>query len=83
MSAATVGWEQWTSAAAALVAVLVLMRVVGRAAARRGVAGGNRRISVVEVAPLDSRRRAVLLRVDGREALLVTGGANDLIVGWL
>ncbi len=77
------GWLQWVWAAGALAAVLVLMRVVGRVAARRGVAGGARRVSVVEVTPLDSRRRAVLLRVDGREALVLTGGGSDVVVGWL
>lgn len=28
-------------------------------------------------------RRLVLVRCDGREALLLTGGAQDVVVGWL
>ena len=75
----------WLWMAGALLAVLLLMQVVGRLARRHlgGAATGSRRIAVVEVAPLDSRRRAVLLRVDGREALILTGGASDVVVGWL
>ena len=37
----------------------------------------------VEATALDGRRRAVILRVDGREALVLTGGPQDVFVGWL
>jgi flagellar protein FliO/FliZ len=37
----------------------------------------------MEATPIDSRRRAVILQVDGREALIVTGGPQDSFIGWL
>ena len=70
---------------AALVAVLVLILLTGRAAgtvlARRPQAG--RRLALRETVALDPRRRLVLVACDGREALLVTGGPTDVVVGWL
>ena len=68
----------------ALAAVLVPLwlgaRVVrgGRAPGR-----GSRRLTVAEAVPLDSRRRVVLLRCDGRELLVLTGGGQDAVIGWL
>ncbi|WP_376091930.1 hypothetical protein ACE7GA_22645 [Roseomonas sp. CCTCC AB2023176] len=78
--------SQWIWAAAALAGTLLAMHLAGRLARRRlglSVGGSARRVAVVEVTPIDPRRRAVLLRVDGREALVVTGGNADLLVGWL
>lgn len=40
----------------------------------------SRRLSVVESLALDSRRRLVLVRRDGREHLLLLGAAADLVV---
>ena len=70
---------------AALAAVLVLIVLSGRAAstvlARRPQAG--RRLALRETLALDPRRRLLLVACDGREALLLTGGPTDLVVGWL
>jgi flagellar protein FliO/FliZ len=78
------GMSQWVSAAGALALVLGLLWLLARLARRGGLAtAGARRIRLVEVTPIDSRRRAVILRVDGREALIVTGGAQDSFIGWL
>jgi flagellar protein FliO/FliZ len=70
---------------AALVAVLVLVLLAGRAAstllARRPQAG--RRLALRESLSLDPRRRLLLVACDGREALLLTGGPTDLVIGWL
>jgi flagellar protein FliO/FliZ len=44
------------------------------------VAGAARRLSVLEVLPVDARRRAVLLRCDGRDILVLTGGPQDLVL---
>ena len=41
---------------------------------------GGRRLQVVEVAALDSRRRALLLRRDTVEHLIIIGGQNDVVV---
>jgi flagellar protein FliO/FliZ len=38
------------------------------------------RLAIVEIRALDPRRRLVLARLDGREFLLLTGGANDVVV---
>jgi len=70
---------------AALTAVLILVLLSGRAArtilARRPQAG--RRLAILETLALDPRRRLLLIACDGREALLLTGGPADLVVGWL
>lgn len=70
---------------AALVAVLAFVLLSGRAAstllAKRPQSG--RRLALRESLALDPRRRLVLVACDGREALLVTGGPTDLVVGWL
>jgi len=71
-------------ALAALVAVLAALWLAVRLAERlqpRPRAG--RRLAVAEMLALDSRRRLTLARVDGREVLLLTGGPQDLVVGWL
>ncbi len=68
---------------AALVAVLVLVLASGRAAravlARRPQTG--RRLALLETLALDPRRRLLLVACDGREALLLTGGPTDVVVG--
>ena len=76
-------------AAVALVAVSLLALVALRAI--RAVAPGTmrpgtraeRRLAVREVLPLDPKRRLVLVRCDGRDLLLLTGGAGDLSLGWV
>ncbi len=42
--------------------------------------GAKRRLGIVEVLPLDTRRRLVLVRRDGREHLLLIGGVTDMLV---
>ena len=42
--------------------------------------GGNRRIEVVETAPIDPRHRLVLVRRDDREHLLLIGPAGPMVV---
>ncbi|MFH5925200.1 flagellar biosynthetic protein FliO [Roseomonas xinghualingensis] len=80
----TGGAAQWSTAAGALALVLGLLWLVARLARRGGLAtSGPRRIRIVETTPIDTRRRAVILRVDGREALIVTGGPQDCFIGWL
>jgi flagellar protein FliO/FliZ len=45
--------------------------------------GARRRLAVQEVLPLDPKRRLVLVRCDGRDLLLLTGGAAEVSLGWL
>jgi flagellar protein FliO/FliZ len=70
-----------------LLVVLALILVAGRIA-RAGFlrltprAQGGDRIVLVQVLALDPRRRLHLVRCDGRHVLLLTGGGQDLVVGW-
>lgn len=74
----------WITAAAALVGVIALVLVAGRLARRSGLAPqGGRRLRVEESVSIDTRRRLVLVRCDGRAVLLLTGGGQDQVVGWL
>ena len=51
--------------------------LAGRLAHRAGPA---RRLAVVEVMPLDTRRKLVLLRRDGTEYLVLLGTGQDLLL---
>lgn len=42
--------------------------------------GRDRRLAVIEVAPIDSRRRLVLLRRDGVEHLVLLGPGQDVVI---
>lgn len=71
----------------ALVFVLALIGLIAWAARRfgflRGAArprSGNRRLEVVEIAPVDSRRRLVLLRRDRTEHLVLLGTTGDTVI---
>jgi flagellar protein FliO/FliZ len=78
------GWTGLITAALALAGVLAALVLVLRGLRAAGVArGGGRRLAVEEAIALDGRRRLVLVRCDGRPLLLLTGGAQDTVVGWL
>ena len=75
-------------ALAALGAVVLLafaaLRALRAAAPGAAIPGGRRRrLAVQEVLPLDPKRRLVLVRCDGRELLLLTGGAGEVSLGWV
>jgi flagellar protein FliO/FliZ len=61
--------------------------LAGRALARGRFAAllpkGDGRLVAVQSLALDSRRRLHLVACDGRQVLLLTGGAQDVVVGWL
>jgi flagellar protein FliO/FliZ len=42
--------------------------------------GGTRRLSIVEIQPIDARRRLVLVRRDDREHLILLGIGQDLVI---
>lgn len=70
-------------AVAALAATIAIILLAGRLAARAGLGAGpraGRRLAVVETLAVDAKRRLVLARIDGREAVLLVGGANDQVV---
>jgi flagellar protein FliO/FliZ len=71
--------------AATLVAVLGLIWLVGRAARFSGLArrpASGRLLAVQDVIALDSRRRLYLIECQDRRVLLLTGGGQDVVVGW-
>lgn len=72
--------------AAALVFVLALIGLAAFAARRLGLGhaalptGRRRRLGIVEVLPLDGRRRLVLLRRDAVEHLVILGPSSETVV---
>jgi len=76
--------ETLLAAIASLALVLGLVLVTQRAARWGGlVPRGGGRLALVEAVALDPRRRLSLVRCDGRHVLVLTGGAQDLVVGWV
>ena len=74
------------TALAALAVVLGLVWLASRAARWGGLApraSGVRRLAVQDALVLDARRRLTLVRCDDRSVLLLTGGAQDVVVGWM
>jgi flagellar protein FliO/FliZ len=75
-----------------ILAILLVFALIGLigwllrqfTAARRALAGGGRnrqpRLAVLDSAPVDARRRLVLIRRDNVEHLLLIGGPSDVVV---
>lgn len=77
--------SQWGRFIAALVFVVGLMILLAQVmkhfnghGALRG--GRKRRLQIVEILPIDARHRAVLLRRDDREHLLLLGANGDRVI---
>jgi hypothetical protein len=49
----------------------------------RDLAIGNRSLVRLETVALDPRRRVHLMQCEGRRFILLTGGTQDLVVGWV
>jgi len=71
----------------ALVFVLALIGLLNWLVRRYGIGGRiamkrgqSRRLSVVEVAPVDAKRRVVLVRRDQTEHLILLGGGTDVVI---
>jgi hypothetical protein len=78
------GAVQTAAAAAALGVVVVLILLAGRAAAMFPTlkrAEGNA-IRLRGTLALDARRRLHLVEADGRHALVLTGGGQDVLLAW-
>ena len=74
----------WVQALAALGLVLALAWAAARALrGSRFVSPQGRRLQLSESLALDPRRRLLLVRCDNREALVMTGGSNDVMLGWV
>ena len=81
----SLGLSNLLTGLASLAAVLILIVIAGRLATRMqaGRPRSGRRLQIDEILALDTKRRLVLVKCDGREALLLTGGPGDLLLGWL
>ena len=81
----TLSLANWLTAGIALLFVLGLILLLARLLRVTGLAPqtSGQRLKLQEVLALDARRRVVILRCDGRELLLLTGGPQDLCLGWL
>lgn len=80
-----IGFTSILTALAALIAVLALVWLTGRLARFSGIAQRpptGRMLAVQDVLPLDARRRLYLVQCGQRRVLLLTGGAQDMVVGW-
>lgn len=78
------------SAGAALGAVLVLVMLAAHAARRFGLARpapprtrSQSRLAAQASLPLDRARTVHIVRCDGRDVAVLTGGPADLLLGWL
>ncbi len=72
------------TALAALAVVIAALLLTGRAARRAGLGTrAGKRLALEEALPLDARRRLLLLRCDGRALLVLTGGPQDVALGWV
>lgn len=45
-----------------------------------GIAGKNRRLSIIEVLPLDTRRRMMLIQRDEKQHLVILGPNGETVV---
>ncbi|MGG5817955.1 hypothetical protein [Falsiroseomonas sp. HW251] len=78
-----IGWNGLLTAALALAGVLGALVLALRGLRAAGMARGGARLGIEEAVALDGRRRLLLVRCDGKHLLLLTGGAQDQVVGWL
>lgn len=50
---------------------------------QRSASGSTCQMRVQETVVLDPKRRLHLIECDGRRVVLMTGGTQDVVVGWL
>jgi flagellar protein FliO/FliZ len=80
------GVDTYLRVMVALAVVVAMIAIAGWAARRFGwgtrfiARAGERRLAVLEVLPMDGKRRLVLLRRDGVEHLVLLGSAGDLVI---
>jgi flagellar protein FliO/FliZ len=80
------GLSSLVTAVAALAVVLALVWAGARVARLSGLAprpAGARLLALRDSLALDSRRRLLVVHCGARDVVLLTGGAQDLVVGWL
>lgn len=80
------GFGSFLTAAVALAGILGVIVLLGRALRHTSFARpmrAARTLTVTETLTLDSRRRLHLIQHGGKSVLLLTGGENDVVVGWI
>jgi flagellar protein FliO/FliZ len=80
------GLTQMLTAAGALAVVLLLL-AAGARVLRPNTwprpAQATKLLALRESVALDTKRRLHLVQCGGRQVVLLTGGAQDLVVGWI
>lgn len=83
----TMDYAAYSQFVLALVFVLALIGILGALARRLGLGGiraakgaSERRISIVEIRPLDAKRKLILLRRDQVEHLVILGPASETVI---
>lgn len=83
----TMDYAAYSQFVLALVFVLALIGILGAIARRLGFGGvrttrgtTGRRITIVEVRPLDAKRKLILLRRDQTEHLIIVGPAGETVI---
>jgi len=81
----SIGWQDYLQFLLALLFVLGLIALLAVALKKLGPQRymprtDRRRLSVVEVLPVDARRRLVLLRRDDRDHLVLIGPNEDVVI---
>jgi flagellar protein FliO/FliZ len=74
------------TASGALLAVLALIAGGARLLSARGWSGRPRsgtRLALQESLAIDPKRRLHLVQCGNRQVVLLTGGAQDVVVGWI
>jgi len=79
--------EEFLRLVVALVFVLSLMGALALVLKKMGLGGagtipnkGERRLKIIEALPLDARRRAVILKCDDKEHLVILGPNGETVV---
>jgi flagellar protein FliO/FliZ len=86
-----VGLTHFIPTLAALAAVLGLIFAAARIVRNAGLGrrslstdtGGSTRLMVVDTLRLDRTRRLQVIRWEGRDLMLLTGGPGDHVIGWV
>jgi flagellar protein FliO/FliZ len=74
------------TAFAALLFVVCLIWLAGRALRLTRLSPAatcGKRLSITDSLAIGPRRRLLLIRCDGKDLLLLTGGAQDILLGWV
>ncbi len=77
--------QELLTACAALGGVLLIVMICAKGARFTGLSRppGARRLVIVESLQLDRSRKLSIMSCDGREGLVLIGGAGDHFLGWI